>query len=51
MNLSLTDPDFQMDLGFINLFIGRVNIVVETTATHRVTQGNSVTSFFEFEGA
>ena len=39
MNLSLTDPDFQVDLGFINLFIGRVNIVVEITATHRVTQG------------
>ena len=31
MNLSLTDPDFQVDLGFVNLFLGSVNIVVEIT--------------------
>ena len=42
MNLNPSDADFQVDLGFVNLFAGSVNIVVETIRSQRVNMGSKI---------
>lgn len=38
MSLGTSDPNFQVDMGYIPLFIGDVNVVVDITEDHYVQQ-------------
>ena len=42
MSLSLTDPDFQIDLGYVDLFSGEVHVIAEITTSHHVTRGSRI---------
>ena len=42
MSLSTSDPDFQMDLGYLSLFVGKVNVIAEITEDHRINMGNPI---------
>ena len=42
MNLGLADPNFQVDLGFIDLYTGQVNVVVDIVHDHQVSRGDVI---------
>ena len=42
MSLGVSDPNFQMDLGFLTLFSGKVHIVADITANHYVRSGSAI---------
>ena len=42
MSLGMTDPNFQEDLGIIQLFMGKVNVVADITSDHYVPRGTVI---------
>ena len=42
MNLGMADPNFQVDLGFIDLYTGQVNVVVDIVHDHQVSRGDVI---------
>ena len=38
MTLDSDDPNFQIDMGFVDLYIGQVNVVADITQNHFVRQ-------------
>ena len=42
MSLSSNDPNFQMDLGFVTLFSGRVHVIADITQQRLVKTGTAI---------
>ena len=38
MTLDSDDPNFQIDMGFVDLYIGQVNVIADITQSHFVRQ-------------